>query len=501
MYRNNAQMTMSCLCNFMKNMPGICAMMLLLLPSIGQATDANDGLPILHEENYNHFRINNLGFITRYPLYLIADSDAYDIENEHGDIIFGFGDGADDGNPRGATERMRLTQGGRLGIGTSEPSAMLDIRGHGSSIEAIRMGVAGDDPTVDHRAIIFEPFGEANTLGMNLGFSFANRAGGGDSASSGSGSFMEFYRDLSTGRSSLGIGVDDAVEALEINGAMRIMNTADAQTVRAGTIRYADGAFEGYDGSQWLNFSGGMGSNNIRLYRGKSLVFGITDEHRTVDNYIINSKDVPRDNLTEFPIPSDGSSYNNDDTGTSGGISIITDRLPRFTVKGNGNTYVHKRLSIGIGAHVAGTVLTVAGAVHVGPDNLQPTTFSYTDETEDYLLWVEKGIVSEDFAIAGVDNWSDHVLQDDYDLKPLEEVEAFISEKGHLPGVPSAQEVKDSGYTVHAMTRTLLEKVEELTLHTIAQEKALQDQRAEIAALRDQLGNMQTHAAPVKTSF
>ena len=186
-------------------------------------------------------------------------------------------------------------------------------------------------------------------------------------------------------------------------------------------------------------------------------------------------------------------------------MALITDGSPRLTVKGNGNTYVHKRLSIGVGGHVTDTVLTVAGAVHIGPDNVQPTEFDYGDEIGDYLLWVENGIVSEDFAIANTDNWSDHVLQDDYDLKPLSEVETFIQEEGHLPGVPSAEQVKNNGYTVHNMTRTLLEKVEELTLHTIAQQKALEEQQAEIANLRVQLSGVQpakhTASLHIKTGF
>ena len=287
------------------------------------------------------------------------------------------------------------------------------------------------------------------------------------------------------------------VETLDVNGAVRIGETLNEN---AGAIRYIDGVFEGYDGSQWLNLGSAGGDSNIVMHSGNQLVFGTTESHRTPNNFIVNSLNVPDDNVAHFPIPETGSSYNNDDEGTSGGMSLVAGGLPRFTVKGNGNTYVHKRLSIGIGGHVPDTALTVAGSVHIGPDNLTPTIFDYGDQLADYLLWVEKGIVSEDFAIANVDNWSDHVLQDDYDLKPLSEVESFIEQEGHLPGVPSAEEVKDSGYTVHEMTRTLLEKVEELTLHTIAQQKALEEQQAEIAHLRAQLSGVQParHAA---TSF
>ena len=281
------------------------------------------------------------------------------------------------------------------------------------------------------------------------------------------------------------------IEALDVNGAVRIGSTL---TENSGTLRFSNGSFEGYDGLQWLNLASGgaVGESDIVMESQRRLVFGTAASGNAPDSYIVNSLGAPADNIAHFPIPATGENYNNDDQGSSGGMALISNGLPRFTVKGNGNTYVHKRLSIGVGGHVPGTVLTVAGAVHIGPDNMSPNTFvygsddssDYPEEIDDYLLWVQEGIVSEDFAIANVSDWSDHVLAEGYELKSLSEVETFIQEKGHLPGVPSEEEVKESGYTVHEMTRVLLEKVEELTLRAIAQQKALEEQQDEISSLR-----------------
>jgi trimeric autotransporter adhesin len=69
------------------------------------------------------------------------------------------------------------------------------------------------------------------------------------------------------------------------------------------------------------------------------------------------------------------------------------------------------------------------------------------------------------------DQWSDKVFSPSYRLRPLAEVEQFINQHGHLPGIPSAQEVTDKGVDASTMSAKLLEKVEELTLHLIELQK------------------------------
>ena len=61
-----------------------------------------------------------------------------------------------------------------------------------------------------------------------------------------------------------------------------------------------------------------------------------------------------------------------------------------------------------------------------------------------------------------------------YDLMSLPELKSFIESNHHLPGVPSALEVGETGQiNMTEMQRTLLEKVEELTLYTLAQEETI----------------------------
>ena len=81
----------------------------------------------------------------------------------------------------------------------------------------------------------------------------------------------------------------------------------------------------------------------------------------------------------------------------------------------------------------------------------------------------------------------DYVFQPGYDLKTLAEVEAYIKANSHLPGIASASEMGASGQDVGTMQLNLLEKIEELTLYAIEQEKTIKAQDAENKALKSTL--------------
>lgn len=87
--------------------------------------------------------------------------------------------------------------------------------------------------------------------------------------------------------------------------------------------------------------------------------------------------------------------------------------------------------------------------------------------------------------------WADYVFRKDYKLNSLEDVEKHINEKGHLPNIPTAQEVLENGINVADMNSKLLEKIEELTLYSIEQNKQLKLQAEEIKTLRKQSQELQ----------
>jgi hypothetical protein len=70
--------------------------------------------------------------------------------------------------------------------------------------------------------------------------------------------------------------------------------------------------------------------------------------------------------------------------------------------------------------------------------------------------------------------WADYVFDKAYKLKTLSELEAFVTANKHLPNVPSATEVEKDGFDMAVMDAKLLEKIEELSLYIIEQNKRIE---------------------------
>ena len=84
-------------------------------------------------------------------------------------------------------------------------------------------------------------------------------------------------------------------------------------------------------------------------------------------------------------------------------------------------------------------------------------------------------------------DWSDFVFKKEYKLPTLEEVENHIIQKGHLENIPSEEEVVKNGINLGEMNAKLLQKIEELTLYLIQQNKQIEKQNKEMEELRENL--------------
>ena len=60
-------------------------------------------------------------------------------------------------------------------------------------------------------------------------------------------------------------------------------------------------------------------------------------------------------------------------------------------------------------------------------------------------------------------------------LTTCQDVEDFINENGHMPGIPSSKVIEEDGISVGEMNRLMMEKIEELTLHVIELEKEIKN--------------------------
>jgi len=124
-----------------------------------------------------------------------------------------------------------------------------------------------------------------------------------------------------------------------------------------------------------------------------------------------------------------------------------------FTVNGTARMRIDNVGNVGIGTDSPSYKLDVAGQVHA-------TSF-----------------------ISNSTTYADFVFKPGYKLASLSETEAAIQRDGHLPGIPSEAEAKEHGIDLGAMQVKLLQKVEELTLHVIAQEKQIREQAGRIRQL------------------
>lgn len=112
------------------------------------------------------------------------------------------------------------------------------------------------------------------------------------------------------------------------------------------------------------------------------------------------------------------------------------------------------------------------GKIYLGSNSIFPNT------TGNYKMFVEGGIMTEKVKVAlrSSANWADYVFANDYKLMSLKEVEKFVKANKHLPGIDSAEVLAKNGLDVAEMQSKQMEKIEELTLYIIDQDKKLEAQ-------------------------
>ena len=92
-----------------------------------------------------------------------------------------------------------------------------------------------------------------------------------------------------------------------------------------------------------------------------------------------------------------------------------------------------------------------------------------------YKMAVGGGIITEKVRVAtnGTTFWADFVFEPSYELRPILELARYIKLHKHLPDIPSTAEVTKNGIDLAETQALLLQKVEELTLYVIEQNKKI----------------------------
>jgi hypothetical protein len=151
------------------------------------------------------------------------------------------------------------------------------------------------------------------------------------------------------------------------------------------------------------------------------------------------------------------------------GINFFTVGLERMRITDGGN--------IGIGSLNPDEKLTVSGTIHA-------TEVKVTQNVPaDYVF--EKYYLGKSS------------LKPDYTLLTLSEVEKFTEANHHLPNVPSAKEIKENGLLLGEMSNVLLQKIEELTLYSIEQQKTIEKLEKENEAFK----KLESRLATIETAL
>jgi len=147
--------------------------------------------------------------------------------------------------------------------------------------------------------------------------------------------------------------------------------------------------------------------------------------------------------------------------------------------------------NVGIGIHEPKARLDIKSSLQVSGWNNDGYSFA-VESTQDHVVFAispsgETKIASKLWAQeieVVADVWSDFVFSESYKLKPLSEVEDFILQNKHLPDVPSEKEIKKNGLNLGEMDAILLQKIEELTLYIIEQNSQIKNLQDEINLLK-----------------
>lgn len=119
-----------------------------------------------------------------------------------------------------------------------------------------------------------------------------------------------------------------------------------------------------------------------------------------------------------------------------------------------------------------------------------------------YKLFVETGIRTRKIKVDATNvTWPDYVFNEDHKMPTLDEVEKFIQLNKHLPGVQSAAEVEKNGIDLGENQAVLLQKIEELTLYVIAQNKKIQLQQDKINSQSKTESDLQSQISLLQKQF
>lgn len=432
------------------------------------------GFNVGSEENSNsHIGTNNIIVGTNITLPPSTTNSM-----NLGGVLFGSGFYSTvSGNPS-----FSPVLGGKIGIGIVNPSTTLDIEE--SADYQLRLGNRG---------------GNGYNIGRN-----------------GTTGYLTFYGDQSTHTGYTFGGADGARMTIDNNGKVGIGTTNPRGNLEVfgnnvtpkvalrftGSDQYASNYIQSDTDGHYLEFST-FGTSYSNPLFGLSLSGStaiIMAPKTTGKGFLGTTTAAPlvfgTSNIERMRIDTSGNVGIGCDPGSSP-LKVYKSELPTFELASSVS-----KLQIGMatcpdcfatGAVSGDAVLRTLGKnnsiILSIPNNINngKSFIGFADEANG--IWVKvcnnktmrvNGTIIASEILVKADVWADYVFKPTYKLMSLPEVEQFVKTNNHLPEIPSANEVSKNGISVGEMQNKLLQKVEELTLYVIEQQKEINQLKHEL---------------------
>ncbi|QXP58410.1 hypothetical protein [Olleya sp. HaHaR_3_96] len=171
-------------------------------------------------------------------------------------------------------------------------------------------------------------------------------------------------------------------------------------------------------------------------------------------------------NKDAYTITGGFSSYSSSD------LSLKTNGTQRLTIN-------NETGNVGIGTIAPDEKLTIKGKIH-------------TEEVK-----VDLSVSGPDYVFEKYFNGKSK-LNPSYKMLTLQEIESYAKANNHLPNVPSSREMQEDGIHLKEMNLKLLQKIEELTLYAIEQQKELDLQKENNNTLESRLEKIEAFIKGLK---
>ncbi len=420
-------------------------------PSIGSSTQLGGG--IIWQANYTGYTKRSAGILHT------AESNGF----QSGLAFF------TNGNVDETTdflERMRINKDGNVGIGTATPGEKLDINGNikfsgalmpnntaGSAGQVLTSAGSGSAPTWT------TPSGSGWSLTGNSGTDSATNFIGttDDKRFSIRTNDLERIAISKTGRVSfitpLNTNVDDTI--FSINGGTTYAGTHINLFEQSSSGSWA---FKAWAGSPILSFN----SNSMLLWSGSGIDVDFSHSGQVIANSL-SAQRLRGSAWFHTAISVDAPSIEYKPHGANyvspGGAahkftvySPLTDSTVNIATFDNGDSSL--------------VTISKDGKVLIGTTNLS--------QAGSNILAVNGGAIFTKATVKLNTNWPDFVFEEKYGLLPIAQLEEYIKVNKHLPNVPAASQVTKDGIDLGGNQALLLQKIEELTLYIIEQNKKIE---------------------------